>query len=312
MEQVFFGLHENCVRSITSALNPRQRVVGLVLLCLTSLSLVAALVLLHAVFASDHAHFECLPDSPVMSTAVLVDLAVAHGGECVGSAVLHGAAPGGGEGCFIDHVATFARDKGFLALPRRLLGQHRIEVATLVVRDDDACLGPPIAAALLRHVVGYDTFWLNWALRYFGGGGYFHSLNMETVQPLAKIEQVTATKAAWPSLFALKLGSLCAIAFLFYVVSTMVSFTLRQTQNKMLRFTYMLERSVRYGMPYRGLVMTHVVDSLVFVPMMVGMLFFLFQFYDDQVLALLVLSCVWLSEVYAIIACRTRGESLTP
>mmetsp|Transcript_14283 Transcript_14283/g.42834 ORF Transcript_14283/g.42834 Transcript_14283/m.42834 type:complete len:93 (+) Transcript_14283:1045-1323(+) len=92
----------------------------------------------------------------------------------------------------------------------------------------------------------------------------------------------------------------------------MVSFTLRQTQNKMLRFTYMLERSVRYGMPYRGLVMTHVVDSLVFVPMMVGMLFFLFQFYDDQVLALLVLSCVWLSEVYAIIACRTRGESLTP
>ena len=42
--------------------------------------------------------------------------------------------------------------------------------------------------------------------------------------------------------------------------------------------------------PYAALVVTHVVETLVFVPIMVGIMFFLFEFFSDQLLAFMVLS----------------------
>ena len=65
----------------------------------------------------------------------------------------------------------------------------------------------------------------------------------------------------------------------------------------MLKFTYMLQHCIRNRMPYAPLVITHVVESLVFVPIMVGILFFLFEFFNDQLLAFMVMSMVWASEV---------------
>lgn len=84
-----------------------------------------------------------------------------------------------------------------------------------------------------------------------------------------------------------------------------MSFTLRETQERMLKFTYLLQHHVRNRMPYAPLVLTHVVESLVFVPIMVGVLFFLFEFFSDQLLAFMVLSVVWLCEVYSVISMRT-------
>jgi len=48
-----------------------------------------------------------------------------------------------------------------------------------------------------------------------------------------------------------------------------------------------------------------VVESLVFVPIMVGILFFLFEFFSDQLLAFMVLTLVWMCEVYSVICVRT-------
>lgn len=36
-------------------------------------------------------------------------------------------------------------------------------------------------------------------------------------------------------------------------------------------------------MSYISLIVTHLVESLVYVPIMVGILFFLFEFFSDQV-----------------------------
>ena len=63
--------------------------------------------------------------------------------------------------------------------------------------------------------------------------------------------------------------------FLFFSTTTLVSFTLRETQERMVGFTQELSRCVRNQLPLSGLITTHVVHTLLFVPIMVGMVFFL-------------------------------------
>ncbi|ONK62521.1 uncharacterized protein A4U43_C07F4950 [Asparagus officinalis] len=52
----------------------------------------------------------------------------------------------------------------------------------------------------------------------------------------------------------------------------------------MLRFTVQLQHHARHHLPTFQLIFVHVIESLVFVPIMIGILFFLFEFYDDQLL----------------------------
>lgn len=144
---------------------------------------------------------------------------------------------------------------------------------------------------------------------------------------------------AWPAVF-----------FLFFAVTALVSFTLRQTQIRMLHFTGpcviffrslppdssvldlrpakltwvfvarvgQLRQYIRSGLPFGRLVVLHVLvrsirkqpkpsgsetptavlwnprlqESIGFVPVVVGVLFFLFEFLNDQLLAFMVLSLV--------------------
>ena len=60
---------------------------------------------------------------------------------------------------------------------------------------------------------------------------------------------------------------------------------------------------VREERPLRQLIVTHVVENLVFVPIMVGVMFFLIEFYGgDKFLAFMVFSVVWVCEVFSIVA----------
>ncbi len=82
-------------------------------------------------------------------------------------------------------------------------------------------------------------------------------------------------------------------------------FHFRETQERMLRFTFLLQHHIRNRQPYHYLVLTHVAESLVFVPIMLGTLFFLIQFINDALLSFLVLSVVWICESYSVICMRT-------
>ena len=107
-----------------------------------------------------------------------------------------------------------------------------------------------------------------------------------------------------------KVGVMLTTLFLFFTTTSLVSFTLRSTQNRMLRFTFLLQQRVSAGAPYHALVIQHVLSSLIFVPVMVGILFFLFEFFNDHVLAVAVLTIVWVCEVYTVVCMRTL-ETLT-
>lgn len=104
------------------------------------------------------------------------------------------------------------------------------------------------------------------------------------------------------------MGTLCSAIFLLFAASSLVSFILAQTQQRMLRFTVQLQYHVRSHLPVLPLVAAHLIDSLVFVPIMLGVLFFLFEFFADQLLAFLVLLTVWLCELWSVTSCRTLGS----
>ncbi|KAM0878088.1 hypothetical protein ACQ4PT_032498 [Festuca glaucescens] len=107
--------------------------------------------------------------------------------------------------------------------------------------------------------------------------------------------------------FVTKCGVLLMSLFVFFTTTMSVSFTLRETQSRMLRFTVQLQHHARHQLPTFQLIFVHVIESLVFVPIMIGILFFLFEFYDDQLLAFLVLTLVWLCELFTMIRLLISG-----
>uniref|UniRef100_A0A7S4SGL2 Uncharacterized protein n=1 Tax=Ditylum brightwellii TaxID=49249 RepID=A0A7S4SGL2_9STRA len=113
--------------------------------------------------------------------------------------------------------------------------------------------------------------------------------------------------SSYPHHFLLhKLTILLTSISLFFITTTLVSFTLRQTQSKMLEFTIQLSDHVRRELPLSKLVVVHVVENCVFVPIMVGVVFFLIEFYmGDKFLAFMVLSLVWIGEAYSLISMRS-------
>ena len=81
---------------------------------------------------------------------------------------------------------------------------------------------------------------------------------------------VQFTVAGLSHFISFKIGVIFSTLFLFFTTTTLVSFTLRETQERMLKFTFLLQHHVSHRIPYASLVFTHVVESLVFVPIMVS------------------------------------------
>ena len=75
----------------------------------------------------------------------------------------------------------------------------------------------------------------------------------------------------------------------------------------MLEFTIQLQNHVREHRSLGMLIFMHVMENLVFVPVMVGMMFFLIEFYGgDKVLAFMVQSVVWICEVFSVVSLRSQ------
>ena len=122
-------------------------------------------------------------------------------------------------------------------------------------------------------------------------------------------------------------------SFLFFITTTLVSFTLRETQGRMLQFTHTLQQqcllsptpnnnphhpndgsanqnnndhpNVHQQLNYNAivqLIMTHVLENVVFVPIIVGFIYFLINFYNgDKFLAFMVLTLVWVCESFSMV-----------
>ena len=134
-------------------------------------------------------------------------------------------------------------------------------------------------------------------------------------------------------------------SFLFFITTTLVSFTLRETQGRMLQFTQTLQQQCfndqnpqssqihnpinptptitatsrsneneqvsinthqqQQQLNYQfivQLIVTHVLENVIFVPIIVGFIYFLINFYNgDKLLAMMVLTLVWVCESFSMV-----------
>lgn len=214
---------------------------------------------------------------------------------------------------------SFSKTSGFLLLPPEKVSQHNISTQWVgVSRTNTHCFGEPFLQRIVFGIVGPDTVLHNWLLSSFGSGFLYNPLTQnlqEITPPIARIKLGTSSlswqkqfsEAVMWKLLSWKAGVVLTSIFLFFITTTLTSFTFRETQQRMLEFTIQLQNYVREDRPLVKLIFTHVMQNLLFVPIMVGMMFFLIEFYGgDKVLAFMVLSLVWVCEAFSVVSLRSQ------
>lgn len=198
----------------------------------------------------------------------------------------------------------YTMEKGYFLLPERAKSQHNIRTVNISISARDSCFGNRWQQLLINRLVGYDTILMN-SLLNSPGQGYLYNYQSKEFYNLTYAHEQPEGSARFGDYFATKCGVLMMSLFVFFTTTMSVSFTLRETQTRMLKFTVQLQHHALHRIPTFQLIFVHVIESLVFVPIMIGILFFLFEFYDDQLLAFMVLILVWLCELFTLISVRT-------
>ncbi|XP_015691107.1 membralin-like protein At1g60995 isoform X2 [Oryza brachyantha] len=195
-------------------------------------------------------------------------------------------------------------EKGYFLLSEGAKLRHGVRTINITISARNPCFGNRWQQLLINSLVGYDTILTN-SLVNSPGHGYLYNFQTKELYDLSYGHEPPEGPTRFGDYFVTKCGVLLMSLFVFFTTTMSVSFTLRETQSRMLRFTVQLQHHARHQLPTFQLIFVHVIESLVFVPIMIGILFFLFEFYDDQLLAFLVLTLVWLCELFTMISVRT-------
>ncbi|XP_031273927.1 membralin-like protein At1g60995 isoform X2 [Pistacia vera] len=198
----------------------------------------------------------------------------------------------------------YTMEKGYFLLPESARSQHNIRTVNISISARHSCFGNRWQQLLINRFVGYDTILMN-SLLNSPGQGYLFNYQTKEFYNLSYAHEPPEGPAKFGDYLVTKCGVLMMSLFVFFTTTMSVSFTLRETQTRMLKFTVQLQHHARHQLPTFQLIFVHVIESLVFVPIMIGILFFLFEFYDDQLLAFMVLILVWLCELFTLISVRT-------
>ncbi|MBA0849522.1 hypothetical protein Goshw_017136 [Gossypium schwendimanii] len=185
----------------------------------------------------------------------------------------------------------YSLEKGYFLLPEAAKSQHNIRTVNISLSARHPCFGNRWQQLLINRFVGYDTIMMN-SLLHKPGLGYLYNFQTKEFYNLSYAQELPGSSARLGDYLVTKCGVLMMSFFVFFTTTMSVSFTLRETQTRMLKFTVQLQHHARHRLPTFQLIFVHVIESLVFVPIMIGILFFLFEFYDDQLLAFMVLILV--------------------
>nr|VDD08793.1 unnamed protein product [Brassica oleracea] len=198
----------------------------------------------------------------------------------------------------------YTMEKGYFLLPDEAKSRHNIRTANVSISARHPCFGNRWQQLTINRVVGYDTIIMN-SLQNSAGQGYLYNFQTREFYNLSYSQELSEGSSQFGDYLVTKCGVLMMSLFVFFTTTMSVSFTLRETQTRMLKFTVQLQHHAQHQLPTFQLIFVHVIESLVFVPIMIGILFFLFEFYDDQLLAFMVLVLVWLCELFTLISVRT-------
>ncbi|KAK7412056.1 hypothetical protein VNO78_03502 [Psophocarpus tetragonolobus] len=208
------------------------------------------------------------------------------------------------KGKLFEPTYLYTMEKGYFLLPESAKSYHNIRTVNVSISAWHSCFGNKWQQLLINRFVGYDTILIN-SLLSSPGQGYLYNYQTREFYNLSYAQEAPEGPARFGEYLVTKCGVLMMSLFVFFTTTMSVSFTLRETQTRMLKFTVQLQHHARHRLPTFQLIFVHVIESLVFVPIMIGILFFLFEFYDDQLLAFMVLILVWLCELFTLISVRT-------
>lgn len=326
MERVLFNLHRQMCTSAMRRTSNRSRSFGEYCLLVLAVCGFGVLLLMHISFVYTgtlrNIPLTCLTSVPGFSTKVDVTH-ISLSDSNISSAFTTNSSECEEQTCLIHEHPTrgillsHSKIKGYLLLPTRIAIEKQLVTQYVdISKLDGKCFGEPFLQKIIFTLIGPDTAMLNWLLAAFNGEGYVYNPRSKRLQDLNDNGRIFKSftlgdpltlstsdeQVSWNKQALAKIGVVLKTSFLFFITSTMVSFTLRETQQRMLDFTRQLQARVRSRRPVLNLVTTHLADSLVFCPVMVGMIFFLIEFYQgDKAMAFMVLSVVWLFEVFSII-----------
>jgi Tumour-associated protein len=204
---------------------------------------------------------------------------------------------------------SFSRTRGYLQIPPELFPQHNISSQMIgVSKSNIQCFGEPFLQTIVFRILGPDTVVLNWLL-VLGDGLVFWNSRTGILQELVPAPHLSLWESPLSTLGQVLMEKAIVVLtaiFLFFVTTTLTSFTLRETQQRMLQFKIQLQTYVRERRSLERLIFIHILEILVFVPIMLGMMFFLIEFYrGDKVLAFMVQSVVWICEVFSVLSLRS-------
>lgn len=213
------------------------------------------------------------------------------------------------------HVYLFSNHRKILVNPT-----HGVFItANDIAQSSHECFGPSIVPGIISRNFGYDRMLFHWALSRFANSassdssdvlanGVLYSLTSRKMVGFSDMYAfretsgyVTGPDASIVKQIQFTVKAVVSGFVLYFIARSMVSFILVSTQEKMLKFTYLLQYCVRQRIPHNDLIFSHLYESFVFVPIMLGVHYFLLDFFRDQLLSFLMLSMVWLVEVYNVL-----------
>ncbi|KAL4155690.1 hypothetical protein PRNP1_007797 [Phytophthora ramorum] len=334
MEEVYFRLHVQFIRLCQRLLSAKNRERIELVLFVAGSHLLLLCFLLHASFISEGGQVSCLkqflplPMSlysqdeqlrllriQVLPDADAVDWSLST--NCLSSYSTSNTSENGSNSVAQQDPElsfVYAPQKSLLALLEHADAlQTDVKLDTLYLPRKSQCFelrwfnALPLWTLIRDRVIGYDTILVNQLLRHYGARGFFYREDSRVVVDMSYGVFNPATAAqSWLRLVALKFKILHTILFLFFVITALVAFVLMETQKRMITFAALFQNRMQLQIPLANLVVTFFAQSLMFVPVLVGMLFFLFELYKDRLLAFGIMTVMWVGESFSVISVRCR------
>ncbi|EEY54910.1 uncharacterized protein PITG_08478 [Phytophthora infestans T30-4] len=310
MEEVYFRLHLQLIRWAQRLLSAANRERIEMFLFVVASHFLLLFFILHASFISDGGSVSCLaqilPPSAtpyslqdghlrLLRIQIMPDIDAAAWSLSTGSFVY---APQKSLLALLEHANTIQTD---------------VKMDTLLLPKSSQCFklrwfnDLPLCSFIRDKVVGYDIILVNQIVKHFGARGVFYREDSRSTINLSYgVFNPTLAAQSWLRFVAMKVKILHTILFLLFALAALVAFVLMETQKRMITFAALFQNRHQLQIPFANLVLTFFAQSLVFVPVLVGMVYFLFELYKDRLLAFGVMTIMWMGESFSVVSVRTR------
>ncbi|XP_065629140.1 membralin-like protein At1g60995, partial [Quercus suber] len=130
----------------------------------------------------------------------------------------------------------YTMEKGYFLLPEEARSRHNIRTVNISISARHSCFGNRWQQLLINRIVGYDTILMNSILT-STGQGYLYNYQTKEFYNLSYAQLPPEGPAGFGDYLVTKCGVLMMSLFVFFTTTMSVSFTLRETQTRMLKFT---------------------------------------------------------------------------